>query len=86
MFLWTMVVPLKAIEKDSQPKPCSAAPEIVAQGVPVFSTRPIVSAEVTLGGQGATDPRPATPVLVPRGCPALPVMACADVGHETAWT
>ncbi len=61
MFLWTMVAPLKAIEKDSQAKPCSVPPEIVAQGVPVFSTRPIVSAEVTLGGQGATDARPATP-------------------------
>ena len=61
MFLWTMVVPLQAIEKDSQAKPCSVPPEVVAQGVPVFSTRPIVSTEVTLSGKGATDRRPGTP-------------------------
>ena len=35
MFLWTMVLPLPAIEKEGQAKPCGLAPDVLAQGVAV---------------------------------------------------
>jgi hypothetical protein len=35
MFLWTMVLPFNAIEKETQAKPRVPAPPVVAQGAAV---------------------------------------------------
>ena len=35
MFLWTMVLPLRVIEKEGQTKPCALAPHVLAQDVTV---------------------------------------------------
>ena len=94
MFLWTMVLPLKVIEKETQAKPCALPPEVLAQARcpcvsqlardlgPSFRARllkpgrPSCRPRVTLCVQRATYAGSARWLCVPRGCPALPMMAC----------
>jgi len=49
MFLWTMVLPLPVIEKETQAKPCGLAPDALAQGVAVPA---VVSQGSLRGGLG----------------------------------
>ncbi len=53
MFLWTMALPLRAIEKESQAKPCALSPDVLGQRAAI----PAVVSQLVAGSPGSELPR-----------------------------